>query len=604
MTRLFKRAIMTALLAALVVFYPVQAAPAGSRPNVEDHYPGKDAGDVPVNVVIMIEFSEEMDEQSVLEGFTLRDEDGRAVSGSVTYDAASHKAYFKPDQSLKYNTKYRVRLSGSIEDADGDNLAYYSFDFTTARDARMYVDGIEVTGKSIYVNNSPVDITLDVPGAEKVIYGEEELENRGDEYYLEDVVLKPGANSFTFKITYEYEDDTGETREETISFSKQVYFVNTLEDGAVVTYNLHDGNKVSVFDKKLNIVFPKNYYLREGNGAAHSQVMAFKLERIYQVNGSPAVSYLFNVGHVRGKEGDYRYDCFGENCAVAGAPPGGQMTLPVDEDLAEAAYRTLTVFYDAYDGLAGNWRNLGGRADAKKKTVAVPFEGFGRYVVVNRLWTFRDQVGWPARPCVEYLWARGIMSPAGTAPGYFGLTDQQGKELNATRGEFVVMLGKALGLKTPGDDVGLGIFSDVFYLSGHSYGYSGAGALVPLPRDHVKYIEAAAKNGIVSGFREKDGRFVFRYFDSVTREQAAAIIAAAAGLPVSGAGERVVDWKLSRMFKDYQNISPGARPYVLEAVSGGYMQGFPDWTFRPGAGLTRIEAAEMVYKLMEKKKLL
>jgi len=168
----------------------------------------------------------------------------------------------------------------------------------------------------------------------------------------------------------------------------------------------------------------------------------------------------------------------------------------------------------------------------------------------------------------------------------------------------VVMLGKALGLEFPEAYVGLGIFSDVFYTGGHSYGLNSSGHLVPLSRDSAKYIETAAKNGLVGGTRDEDGRFVFRYFDALTREDAAKVIMAAAGLTVNGADGRKTQLALSRKFKDYQAISPTLQPYVLEATGKGYMQGFDDYTFRPGQKLTRIEAAVLVYRLMEKNKLL
>jgi len=591
------------LLFFIALIFLAVATPAWADPEVEDHYPERGAKNVPVTVIISVEFSDDMDKESVIDGFTLRDSNGNYVDGTVTYDSRSRRAFFKPRKQLEYNTRYRVRLSSSIENVDGDNLESYSFYFTTVRDAKVYVDDVEVVEKIISVNRSPVDIVIYAPGAEKVYYNKKALDSRGSDYYLEKVVLKAGDNKFTFEVYYEYEDEQGDEREEVIKVDKTIRFVNTPEDGATVTHDLNKNNKVSVFDKRLVINFPKNYYLRDKYGAAESQLMAFKLERVSNVAGSPAVSYIFNIAHVAWSGDEYRFDVFRDYDTGIVAPPGGEMTLPLD-NISEAAFHTVTVLYDPYDGVYGNWENIGGKADAKKKTITVPFKGFGRYVSVNRLWSFRDGDG-PARPYVEYLWAKGIMSPSPSAqPGYFGLVDGNGRDLYVSRGEFALMLGKALNLELPENLTGVGTFSDVLYMNGFSYGYNSSGYMVPLTRDAALYVEAVARNGFMSGRREPDGRFVFRYFDGLTREQAATSVMSAAGLAVNWANNRAVQVQLSRQFKDYSKISTMAAPYVLAAVQKGYLQAYDDRTFRPGERLTRAEAAKMIYMLMAEKKLL
>ncbi|MCG8401860.1 MAG: Ig-like domain-containing protein [Firmicutes bacterium] len=587
------------ILAILLAWAP----PACADPEVDDHYPERNDKNVPVNVIIRVEFSDDMDEESVKDGFTLRDEDGDEVGGDVTYDGDSRQAYFEPDRPLQYDTRYRVKLSSSIEDQDGDELDYHSFYFTTVLDATVYVDDVEVVGDTISVNRSPVEIVVYAPGAEKVVYGDEQLKNRVNDYYLEDVMLETGDNNFSFEVFYEYEDEDSETREGKFTVKKTVLFVNVPEEGATAIHDLNDSNKATVFNKRLVINLPKHYYLREKNGAAESQLIAFKLERLFNVNGSPTVSYLFNIAHVYWRGDEYRFDRFLDQQSRVSAPPGGEMTLPL-ENISEAAFRTVTVLYDPYDGVYNNWQNIGGQADAGKKTITVPFKGFGRYVAVNRLWSFRDGDG-PARPYVEYLWAKGIISPSSSAAaGKFGLVDQEGRDTCVTRGEFALMLGRALKLELPQNYVGFGTFSDILYSSGYSYGFNPAGQFVPLPRDAALYIEATAKNGFMSGKREKDGRFTFGYFEGLTREQAAMSVVSAAGLPVGWSNDRQTRMQLSRRFKDYQKISTLGGPYVLAAVQKGYLNAYDDWTFRPHEKLTRSDAAVMVYKLMEGKNLL
>jgi len=589
------------LIAVAALLLAVQ--PAYAEPDVDDHYPGRNADNVPVDCTITIEFDEDMDEESVLNGITLRDGDSRDVSGEVTYDSGSREAQFKPDSPLKYNTRYRVRVSGTIENVDGDNLDSYYFYFNTARDAEVYVDDVKIVDDTIIVNRSPVNITVDAPGAEKVLYSGDELENRRDEYYLPDVLLKPGSNSFSCTVVYEYEDEAGNDTEATLTLKKTINFVNIPGEGATATHDLKTSKKVSVFDKQLTIEFPKNYFFRQGLNADQSQQMAFQLEGVYNVSGSPAVSYLFHIAHVPRQGDEYRYHRFADVDPGVSAPAGASMTLPL-ENLNEAAFSTVTVLYDRHDGVYGNWENIGGQTDPKKKTITVPFKGFGRYVAVNRLWNFQER-DMENIPFVQYLWAKGIMSPLpGVLPGQFGLVDGNGGAVQVSRGEFAVMLAKALGLQASDEYQGIGLFSDILFINDHSFGYNAAGYLVPLARYDAMYIESLAKNGLISGRREQDGRFVFRYSDGLTREQAAVSIMAAAGLSVRLTGERTTRLQLARQFKDQEKISTTAGPYVLAAVQKGYLERYPDYTFRPAQTLTRAEAAALIYRLMESKKLL
>ncbi len=595
-----------ALPAALLLLWalaPACPAKAGERPEVVDHYPADGQTGVPVNAKIRVVFSEDMDEDSVEDGITLEDEDGDEVDGDVTYDAETREAVFEPDDPLEYNTEYRVEVSRSVKDEDGDRLRRsYRWTFTTVKTARVLVDGVEVPGESIRVNNSPVDIKLETSGAEKVTWEGRELRRRRGDFFLDGVWLEPGENDFSFVITY---DD-----EETVTVNKTVNFVNLPEAGATATLDLAGDTSFSLFSDRLELSLPDGYYLRRDRVSAPSQCVALRLVREDKVQNAPAAGYVVEIAPLPEPEDDYGgYDLdgvFDDEAGDVTAPPGGEITLPCDEYLSEAAFRTVTVFFDPRDGLAGNWRNLGGRADPRSKAVTVPFQGFGRYVPVNRVWSFRDfSASWWARPYVELLWARGYMSPLpGASAGYFGLVDGRGKEVQITRGEFTAVLAKALGLKVPDEYRHVGVFSDLFYMGGYAFARQQNGQVTDVPREHVKYIEAAATAGFVDGSRDSRGGFVFNYFAPLTREQAAKIIAAAAGLSVDMEDQRVTLWNLARKFRDYRDISPWARPYVLAAANAGYFRGYADWTFRPRDNITRAQAAKLIYTLMEKKRLL
>jgi hypothetical protein len=53
---------------------------------------------------------------------------------------------------------------------------------------------------------------------------------------------------------------------------------------------------------------------------------------------------------------------------------------------------------------------------------------------------------------------------------------------------------------------------------------------------------------------------------------------------------------LQAMFSDYESISSALRPYVAVAVSSGLVSGYPDGTFRGQAGITRAEAATLLWR--------
>ncbi|MBC7105910.1 MAG: S-layer homology domain-containing protein [Firmicutes bacterium] len=123
------------------------------------------------------------------------------------------------------------------------------------------------------------------------------------------------------------------------------------------------------------------------------------------------------------------------------------------------------------------------------------------------------------------------------------------------------------------------------------------------------WIETAARNGLVNGFPPDypDKRPEFRMTEGLPREQAAAILARAAGLAVSD-DTGAVDDALAKAFVDANDISPWARPYVLAAYRAKYIEGVPEtgadgkttYKFEPERELTRAEAAKLVYFVAKK----
>jgi len=159
--------------------------------------------------------------------------------------------------------------------------------------------------------------------------------------------------------------------------------------------------------------------------------------------------------------------------------------------------------------------------------------------------------GFWARGAIETLAARGIVVgfPDGTfRPG-----------APVTRAEFVKMLVLTLGLHPGG---------------------STAFADVPASAWYAPYVAAALHAGILEGLTPT----TFGPGAHLTREEMAVLIARALRLRQTTA----------LRFRDAAEIAPWARLGIEETVAAGYVDGFPDGTFRPLDAATRAQAAKVL----------
>ncbi|MBM7853919.1 hypothetical protein JOC37_000284 [Desulfohalotomaculum tongense] len=164
-----------------------------------------------------------------------------------------------------------------------------------------------------------------------------------------------------------------------------------------------------------------------------------------------------------------------------------------------------------------------------------------------------------AEKAINYLAVKGIVS--GTGEGNFS------PERQVTRAEFVAMLVTALELE---DDPDYNVnFSDI---SEDSW--------------YAASVKAAVKAGLIKGYN--DG--TFRPHDTVTREQAAAILCRVLKLKPAEEGQR---------FKDAGEISPWARESVQAAADNQVVKGFADGTFRPKHSVSRAQCAVFIYRLLK-----
>ncbi len=141
-----------------------------------------------------------------------------------------------------------------------------------------------------------------------------------------------------------------------------------------------------------------------------------------------------------------------------------------------------------------------------------------------------------------------------------------------TRGEFAVMISKALKLKDNAEAEKAN-----FHDSKN------------IPSWAQEHIARAVANGIISGFEDQ----TFRADDQLTRAQLAVIIARAANLELNN--------NLPLNFADAASIPSWAQKGVSAAVKAGLIQGKNNNKFDPLATATRAEALTLILRLLEAK---
>ena len=101
-------------------------------PTVSTKAPLAGATGVAVSSSVTATFSEAVQSSTVTgTTFTLKNSTGTSIPGTVTYDAASFTATFKPSAALAYSTSYTATLTNGIKDIAGNSLSGTSWLFTT-----------------------------------------------------------------------------------------------------------------------------------------------------------------------------------------------------------------------------------------------------------------------------------------------------------------------------------------------------------------------------------------------------------------------------------------------------------------------------------------
>lgn len=492
---------------------------------------------------------------------------------------------------------------------------------------------VRETDQYIIVNSNSVPIKVFAENATKVLFGKTEAKVTNtterdfqyndklgkvvpETYYVftATVPLKKGLN------TVKYTVQVGSA-----SYNDQVliFNANSAVDGAEYRDVLGKKTSFSVFEKALDLKFPSGtVLLTPSAGLAGEEVknpsgdifidvplyfgIADRTTGQVVMEGSnlkPRLTLESNFGYAS----PLYYIDAGDTTVPGGRDPyfkegdaddfktryhdnlvpsrKGTIAIKYDPSIVNAANNILTIFYNNGE----KWTNLGGVVNTGAKTVSVPFEGFGFYMVMKTRESFDDVVTHDfARDAMETLYAKGIM------PNYSG--SSFGANRDMTRGEFATMIVKALNLP-----LNAGPFSD----DNHTDPIEPSFSDVRPSRDtwdyQYEYIETAARAGIVRG---KEPGY-FRPSESLTREEAAIMIARALNLKMTGSPE-LAKANLTKLFTDGKDVSYYAALSTLAVTKAKLMSGEPNdpaakkptYRFLPRSNLSRAEMAVITIRVM------
>ncbi|GAB2721281.1 S-layer homology domain-containing protein [Paenibacillus thermoaerophilus] len=487
----------------------------------------------------------------------------------------------------------------------------------------------------VNINSNFLPIQIEAEGADQVLFGKDPaIRSTADKnlFTYEVRGLKPGKNKIKFTVVRGTQKLNGEFT---------AFYTNTNLPGSM--YKTTISNKMDVFDKSIQLSFPKGTLLKRYNPNDAYPILTNERQILFGIadplNGRvdretykstdvqvkqgellladpagrfrPASDlYWIDAGTIKDKTDPLQSDKDYTQAALIGSGRDpyagdvffgrsnndlvvptrtGTLTLKFDPNIRDEAWKYVTVFhFDTfvdYRGIPGSrWRNLGGVVDRSKNTITVPIEKFGFYRVMYMDKSFDDVTSHPwARDALDTLYAKGIMLNKGT---YSFVPNDP-----ISRGEFATMLVKIFEIPLQYDS--RPTFTDVLEVNPLSNGLY-----------EYKYIETAARVGIVRG--TTGGRF--SPDAAITREDAAVMIARAADLKLGTDEEKVLK-NLQKAFTDANTIDPYARAAVDAITNKGFIEGKenvllpgqknPTVRFDPKETFTRAEAAMVAMRVMK-----
>lgn len=500
-------------------------------------------------------------------------------------------------------------------------------------------------GDRIVVNKNFVRFDIEAEGATEVLINGEKAEKRADysdRFILDYTGLKPSRNN-SIKVVINRPAGN-------LNATVDVYYAYSNQIGSQHMEQL--SRKHSVFDKKLELTFPRGTILRKANPSLNNNVEQFydNTKLLFGI-ASPndgVVERMNDYGNIIGYDKDEGSD----------GSSGDHRVIPIEPRLSRLF--TSLMNRDHFTPISSIYWISGGVGEAGKRGEAnykpatnglnpyslegtfTLFEPSRKLVPTNRgeltltfdesvvedagtivtVFMFTDQGQWvniggvvdtrkntvtvPFDDFGYYMvaklrygfnditnhpWARNVLEALfskGIMPNL--RTEDFGVDDYISRGEFATLLVKSLNL--PLNYEGVPTFVDVT---------QGDRAITW----NYEYLETAARAGIIHGLAN-------RYFgptERLTREQAATMIARAVELKLPINDEKL-DASLAKSFTDSAAISYYAKPPVDAVNKAGIMIGKDNpmlegekkatSRFDPRSNLTRAEAAQIAIRLLQK----
>jgi len=281
---------------------------AGGPPEVVSTTPQADAGNVPLTIVMEIEFSQDFSVDSLARAIIVHPEEGDAVAGTTDYIAEEKTVTFTPDV-LAPGTTYTVTvIANEAETLTGLNLeADYSFAFTTA--SRPVVsftpsDGateVPLDGRPVVTFDRLMDpasaeaaVTLETAGGTGVASATAYNEDNRTVRITPDNLLERDT-TYRIVVAETASSARGATLGETVSSSFATLSVAADELRIDMTY---DGNELSASK-------PVYYYFEWNDGSVESAVIGpvtsdgTTVVSVSNLSGDPATEYRLMAYHDR-----------------------------------------------------------------------------------------------------------------------------------------------------------------------------------------------------------------------------------------------------------------------------------------------------------------
>ncbi|MEK4513108.1 S-layer homology domain-containing protein [Paenibacillus sp. FSL K6-2524] len=497
-------------------------------------------------------------------------------------------------------------------------------------------------GGQYVVNKNFIRFDIEAEGATKVIIGKDEALRRTEpdkqnRFTYDYVGLKPDKlNKIKIQIV---------RGNSTINATIEVYYTSTV--GIDAQYMAEKpSNKYSVFNKKLELSFPKTTILQSavpnndqitkfypdtkflfGIADPKDGVVERRNDYGVLINDNSEVNngYLIPAiypSRFNSKENTYNFtrvsdiywisggvgelgdlgDLNGYKPATNGLAPystegiftafekerevvpsqRGTLKLSYNSNVVDEAGTLVTVYRFVDAGGYGKWEPVAGEVNTKAHTITVPFDKFGYYTVMKLSKSYTDITNHP--------WARNILNALYSKGIMEHLrVDAFGSDDQTTRGEFASLLVKGLNLPLIKDEQQT--FFDV---------PAGSGTVTW----NFVHLETAARAGIITGRTEG----FFSPNMPISRQDAAVMIARALKLKLSLNDQKLKDG-LVKSFIDSGKIDYYALPAVQAVTKAKIMSGSsitlpgakkPSYNFNPDSNMTRAEAGKIAVELLKK----